>query len=94
MLARIAEEAAGTQEGDWAAAELSFVKEQMRGREGSLSTFETKDPLSAGFFARFYAPLIATSFLLTATNPTGRGPRWLVRRTLRLRLPDMAWRLR
>jgi hypothetical protein len=37
--------------------------------EGSLSTFETKDPLSAGFFARFYAPLIATSFLLTATNP-------------------------
>ena len=34
MLARIAEEAAGTQEGDWAAAELSFVKEQMRGEKG------------------------------------------------------------
>ena len=25
--------------------------------------------MSAGFFAKFYAPLIATSFLLTATNP-------------------------
>jgi hypothetical protein len=34
MLARMAEENAGTPEGDWAAEELRFVKEQMREEEG------------------------------------------------------------
>lgn len=35
MLARIAEEAAGTPEGEWASGELAFVKEQMRAEEAS-----------------------------------------------------------
>ena len=34
MLARIAEEAAGAPEGEWASRELAFVKEQMRAEEG------------------------------------------------------------
>lgn len=34
MLARIAEEMQGTPDGDWAAEELAFVKQQMREREG------------------------------------------------------------
>ncbi len=34
MLARLAEELAGTPDGDWAAEELAFVKQQMREREG------------------------------------------------------------
>ena len=33
MLARMAEERAGTPDGDWAAEELRFVKEQMRAEE-------------------------------------------------------------
>jgi hypothetical protein len=36
--------------------------------EGELSPVGA-DTLSPGFVARFYAPLVATSFLLTATNP-------------------------
>ena len=36
--------------------------------EGRLSPLET-DALSPGFFTRFFAPLAATSLLLTATNP-------------------------
>ncbi len=36
--------------------------------DGQLKPIEPT-ALSPGFFARFYAPLIATSFLLTATNP-------------------------
>jgi|TARA_B110000263_G_scaffold241181_1_gene245154 hypothetical protein len=34
-IARIAEETAGTPEGEWASGELAFVKEQMRAEEAS-----------------------------------------------------------
>ncbi len=39
------------------------------GAGGPLSPERSPAELTPGFFSRFYAPLIATSFLLTATNP-------------------------